>query len=131
MRVSANGGTPELLIAREAEVNLAFPQMLPDGESVLLSRGDRRSGQAVVHSLESGEQKVLFTGVGARYVSTGHIVYTVDDVLFAVPFDLDTLEVVGGPVARALPAGRAPRPRAPTDRDRQAGVRAAAWRWDR
>ena len=96
MRVSGNGGTPELLFAGEG---LVFPQMLPDGESVLLSRGNRDSGQVVVHSLESGEQKILFAGVFAKYVSTGHIVYTVDDVLFAVPFDLDTLEVVGGPVA--------------------------------
>ena len=101
MRVSTNGGTPELLIAGEAEVGLARPQMLPDGESVLLTRdpGLPASGEVAVHSLESGEQKFLFAGVGARYVSTGHIVYTVDDVLFAVPFDLDTLEVVGGPVA--------------------------------
>ena len=99
MRVSANGGTPELLIAGEAGPDLGFSQMLPDGESVLLSRGNRDSGQAVVHSLESGEPKVLFDGVFPKYLFTGHIVYTVDDVLFAVPFDLDTLEVVGGPVA--------------------------------
>ncbi len=45
----------------------------------------------------ASESKLLY--VSARYVSTGHIVYTIDDVLFAVPFDLDTLEVVGGPVA--------------------------------
>ena len=97
MRVSANGGTPEVLIAGEG--NLAHPQMLPGGKSVLLSRGDRNSGQVVVYSLESGEPKVLFDGVFPKYVSTGHIVYAVDDVLFAVPFDLDKLEVVGGPVA--------------------------------
>jgi serine/threonine-protein kinase len=109
MRVSANGGTPELLIAR-GEVNLAAPQMFPGGGSVLLTRGSDlpASGEVVVHSLESGEQKILFAGVDAKYVSTGHIVYSVDDVLFAVPFDLDTLEVVGGAVAmvegvRALP----------------------------
>ena len=101
MRVSANGGTPELLIAAAAEGGLAAPQMLPGGSSVLLTRGSDLpiSGEVVVHSLESGEQKILFAGVSAKYVSTGHIVYTVDDVLFAVPFDLDRLEVVGGPVA--------------------------------
>ncbi|MDA2935007.1 protein kinase [Acidobacteria bacterium AH-259-D05] len=100
MRVSANGGTPELLIS-DPEGIIAWPQMLPGGRSVLLSRSSNwpASGQVVVYSLESGEQKVLFAGVYGKYVSTGHIVYTVDDVLFAVPFDLDTLEVVGGPVA--------------------------------
>ncbi len=56
MRVSANGGTPEVLIAGDSD--LVLPQMLPDGESVLLSRGPDQpaSGEVVVHSLESGEQ---------------------------------------------------------------------------
>ena len=100
MRVSANGGTPELLISDPGENNLVAPQILPDGESVLLTQSlNPGAGEIVLHSLESGEQKVLFAGVIARYVPTGHIVYTIDDVLFAVPFDLDTLEVVGGPVA--------------------------------
>ena len=99
LRVSANGGTPELLIAGKS--GLGMPQMLPDGKSVLVHQGPAAptSGEVVVHSLESGEEKVLFSGVSPRYVSTGHIVYAVDDVLFAVPFDLDTLETVGGPVA--------------------------------
>ena len=100
MSVSANGGTPEVLIS-DPDGFVAWPQMLPGGSSVLFCRSLTWpvSGEVVVHSLESGEQKVLFAGFGARYVSTGHIVYAVDDVLFAVPFDLDTLEVVGGPVA--------------------------------
>ena len=99
MRVSANGGIPEVMISASAG-GTAQPQMLPGGRSVLFSGGLNMplSGEAVVHSLESGETKVLFAGVYAKYVATGHIVYTVDDVLFAVPFDLDTMEVVGGPV---------------------------------
>ena len=109
MRVSANGGTPELLIAGPAEARLSFPQMLPDGESVLLSRGGSSSGRVVVYSLESGEPKVLFDGVFSKYLSTGHIVYAVDDVLFAVPFDPDTLEVLGGQVAM-VEGVRAPPP---------------------
>ena len=100
MRVSANGGTPEVLISNSGEI-FGRPQILPGGSSVLFTRlpNSLALGEVVVHSLESGEQKVLFTGRGARYIFTGHIVYTVDDVLFAVPFNLDTLEVVGGPVA--------------------------------
>ena len=100
MRVSANGGTPEILISA-GDGRTVHPQMLPDGKSVLFTRipDPPSSGEVVVHSLETGEQKVLFTGLYARYVSTGHIVYTINDVLFAVPFDLDTLEVMGGPVA--------------------------------
>jgi serine/threonine-protein kinase len=99
MRVSANGGTPEVLISNPGTIG--SPQMLPGGSRLLVTRhfNAPASDEIVVHFLESGEQKVLFAGTSPRYVSTGHIVYAVDDVLFAVPFDLDTLEVVGGAVA--------------------------------
>jgi serine/threonine-protein kinase len=42
----------------------------------------------------------LFAGVGAWYLRTGHIVYGLpnNSNLFAVPFDLDRLEVTGGAV---------------------------------
>ena len=52
-----------------------------------------------MQSLDSGERTVLFAGMSAKYVSTGHIVYVEDNVLFAVPFDLATLQVVGGTVS--------------------------------
>ena len=97
LRVSENGGTPELLIASEG-VNMGDPQILPGGSSVLFHRGDRTTAEVVVQSLDTEEQKVLFPGVHPTYISTGHILYGLDDVLLAVPFDLDTLEIVGGPV---------------------------------
>ena len=51
--------------------------------------------QIVVYSLETGERKVLIDGGrDARYVPTGHVVYVLDGTLLAVPFDVDTLEVV-------------------------------------
>jgi serine/threonine-protein kinase len=104
MRVSANGGTPELLIGTEPGELVHGPQTMPDGKSVLftlasgpgLRRWDR--AQIVVQSLESGERKVLWNGGSdARYVPTGHIVYALEDALFAVPFDLARLEVTGSP----------------------------------
>ena len=96
MRVSANGGTPELLA--DVGVITAQPQILPDGDSVLYWLGSNDEGEIVLHSLESNEQTVLFSGVSPTYVPTGHIVYGVQNVLFAVPFDIATLEVTGGPV---------------------------------
>jgi hypothetical protein len=53
-----------------------------------------------VQSPESAEAKILFAGQGARYVPTGHLIYGLDGVLLAVPFDPRTLDVVGvgGPV---------------------------------
>ena len=105
LRVSDNGGTPELLVNPEGmpEGIVGAPrnvQVLPGGDFVLFGVGTTRfEGLAVVQSVESGEQTVLFPGVRARYVPTGHIIYTVGDVLFAVPFDPATLEVTGGPVS--------------------------------
>ena len=105
MRVSANGGNPELLVATEEGEQVHGPQMLPDGESLLFTitnvAGQTRwdEAQIVAESLESGERKVLWTGGSdARYVPTGHLVYALEDVLFAIPFDLASLEVTGGPV---------------------------------
>ena len=55
--------------------------------------------QIVVHSLETGERKVLIEGGrDARYLATGHLVYVFDGTLVAVPFDARRIEVTGGPV---------------------------------
>ena len=52
-----------------------------------------------VLSLEAGEVRTLLEGgSGARYSSTGHLVYTRAGALFAVAFDASTLEVTGAPV---------------------------------
>ena len=99
MRVSADGGVPELIVSSEEEGG--YPQLLPNGNAVLFNGGGgprASGGQVRVYSLDSGESKMLFPGDRPRYVSTGHIVYAQDDVLFAVPFDIDLLEVTGGPV---------------------------------
>jgi serine/threonine-protein kinase len=50
--------------------------------------------------LGSGERRVLVQGASTgRYVSSGHLVYSRDDALFAVRFDLAHLQVSGSPVA--------------------------------
>jgi serine/threonine-protein kinase len=79
--------------------------MLPGGEWVLFTLTSGRSvsrwdeAQIVVQSLESSERKILWEGGSdALYVPTGHLVYALEDVLFALPFDLASLEVSGGPV---------------------------------
>ena len=54
----------------------------------------------MVQSLQSGERKVLLEGGGdARYVPTGHLIYAFEDGLFALPFDVGSLEASGGPVS--------------------------------
>ena len=99
LRVSANGGTPEVLI-EDSGAGLTYgPRILPDGRSVLFQAEGPVVGDVVVQSLESGERKVLFPGLFPRYLPTGHLVYGLDDVLLAVPFDLTTLEAVGEPIS--------------------------------
>ena len=105
MRVSANGGTPELVIEAKEGEQVHGPQLLPDGDSVLFSvttgKGSTRwdEGQVVVQSLRTGERTVVLEGGSdARYVRSGHLVYALENRLFAVSFDADRLEVQGGPV---------------------------------
>ncbi len=111
MRVSANGGTPEPLM----KVDLAsiqeggfpaFPRILPDGKTLLYTSVIQLSplkAKIMLQSLASGEHRELFEGINAEYISTGHLVYglgAADDAdLFAVPFNLDALEVTGSPVS--------------------------------
>jgi serine/threonine-protein kinase len=105
MRVSANGGKPDLLVGvKEGEVAHG-PQMLAGGQTVLFtlaggSGGDRwDTAKIVVQSLRTGERKTLIEGGSdGRYLPTGHIVYARGGVLFAVAFDSERLEVKPGPV---------------------------------
>jgi len=111
MRVSADGGTPEMLIKGNL-LNAAkegfpvVPQMLPDGKTLLFTNytgADPSNWQIGIQSLKSGDRKILIrSGAGATYCPTGHLVYSLANNntfnLLAVPFDLDRLEVKGGSV---------------------------------
>jgi serine/threonine-protein kinase len=97
MRVSANGGRPEL-IASSPETGTNSAQLLPGGEYLLFTLYSKN--QIAIQSIKSGVRKTIIeTGAGARYVSSGHIIYAVGGNLLAVPFDLKRLQVTGGPVA--------------------------------
>ncbi len=98
MRVSANGGTPEVIVKPVENEIIYNPQILPDGNSILFTRVRPSPEKTMVQSLKSGERKELFEGIAARYLPTGHIVYTVGSNLFAVRFDINALKVIGGQV---------------------------------
>jgi Tol biopolymer transport system component len=52
----------------------------------------------VVYSMASGQRKTVQRGgFYARYLPSGHLVYMHEGTLFAVPFDLQRLEVTGQP----------------------------------
>lgn len=118
MRVSDGGGRPERLLDAKGEGVMNSPQMLPDGQTLLFTLGantgsrDRwDQARIVAQSLGTGERKTLIEGgSGARYVPTGHLVYVLRGVLWAVPFDLKRLEVAAdaGPVPIVEGVWRAP-----------------------
>ena len=105
MRVSANGGTPEILVSVKDGEQAYGPQILPGGETVLFTLASGTAAQRwdtariVTYSLRSGERKTLVDGGSdGRYVPTGHLVYATGGIVFAVPMDLNRLEVGSGPV---------------------------------
>lgn len=112
-RVSANGGTPELLIHAGQGEQLHGPRLLPGGNSVLFTVttvvGASRWDQAdiVVQSLSTGQRtSIVKGGSDARYLPTGHLVYAVADALFAVPFDVEGLRVRGSAMSVLDGVGR-------------------------
>ena len=104
IQVAGAGGTPDVLVSVEPPTEAHQPQMLPGGEAVLytLGTGGPRgwdAAQIVVEQVATGERTVVIEGGSdARYLPTGHLVYALGDTLLAVPFDVDRLDVTGGPV---------------------------------
>jgi serine/threonine-protein kinase len=104
-RIPADGGTPEVMTIPDpdnGERTHRWPQQLPGG-GVLLTVGTSEirtfdDARLAVWSPETGElHTVVEGGMYGRYVSTGHLIFTRDGTLFAVPFDPDRLEVSGRP----------------------------------
>jgi serine/threonine-protein kinase len=93
--VSSNGGIPDVITQGEG---FYHPQLLPDGKSLLFTFGTPPY-RIIVQSLQSGERTEFFAGDNARYIPTGHIIYALENNLFAIPFDLKTLKTTGGQVS--------------------------------
>ena len=106
-RVSANGGTPEaitLLDSASGEISHRFPQLLPDGKTILFTIKQNNItsfDDAVIAAQRIGtkDRKILVRGGSfAKYVPTGYLIYMRAKTIFAVPFDAEQLEVKGPPV---------------------------------
>ncbi len=112
MAVSADGGeaTPVTTLDESVgEVTHRWPQILPDGRVLFTAHVSAAGGfdaaTLKVVDRATGEQTVVYRGgYYGRYAESGHLLFVNDGTLFAVPFDLDTLEVVGStaPVAEGV-----------------------------
>ncbi len=96
-RIPSGGGAPvPLTELASGEGFHRWPQILPGGRTVLFSAG----ANLEVMSLGDRRRKRLqLRGTYGRYLPSGHLVYSSNGTLFAVPFDLDRLEVRGSPAA--------------------------------
>ena len=105
-RVSGSGGEPEVLTTLDSEhgeSSHSWPFVIPGHEAVLFvaSTGSAlTTGQLAVLDFKSGDVTRLgLAGVSPHYVSTGHLVYATEDgSVRAVPFDANSLDVIGFPV---------------------------------
>ena len=107
-KVSAEGGQPVLVAekvrsgGKEGPRDLAWPQILPGGRTVLVSDGDASLwGHAAVLDLENRELSDLgVETVFSRYVPTGHLLHVQPDgSLLATRFDPSSRRTTGAPVA--------------------------------
>jgi eukaryotic-like serine/threonine-protein kinase len=104
LRVSPDGGTPEVIVDLPTGESAIGPQML-SGDRVLFTwaeglGADRwERAKIVVQNIKTGERTVLIDGGSdGRYLPSGHIVYALGGNLLAVPFDIRAMKVTGGPV---------------------------------
>ena len=102
--VPSAGGVLETKLIMTGSGSQSVSDVLPDGQAALVAthtnaiRAD--FADISVFNLGTRQTKALsLRGYEARYVASGHIVFSRDGSLYAVPFDADRLEVSGSPVA--------------------------------
>jgi Tol biopolymer transport system component len=102
-RIPSAGGPPmPVTDFQNGENTHRWPQVLPGGKAVLFTAsptaGAFDGANIEVMSLADHRRKTLVRGgTFARYLPSGHLIYVNRGTLFAVPFDVDRLEVHGTP----------------------------------
>ena len=108
VRMADDGSSPETFAMAElgggqdsgtSRAFSRFPHSLPGGEAVLYTVGFGEQADIWVLSVETGQSDLLFEGgAAARYVPSGHLVYTDRGELWAVPFDVGRLQLSGSAI---------------------------------
>jgi hypothetical protein len=100
-RVSAAGSTPVPATALDrsrGEVYHAWPSFLPDGRHFLYAAATGGKGGVFGASLDSNEVKPLFDVPSNAIYASGYLLFGVNGVLMAQPFDAAKLQLEGEPV---------------------------------
>ena len=103
-RVGAGGGKPEALTdpdSGKGEPIHGWPQILPDGKTVLFALETGEGAVNALLSLDTGDWQPILEQeelrAVARYAPSGHLLLAPSGELIAIPFDLERLEVTGAP----------------------------------
>jgi eukaryotic-like serine/threonine-protein kinase len=108
LRVSANGGTPVVVVSPSPPFAYMHPQFLPDGKSFLFHRGrpgNFDQNELVMRSLDKDDETVvLYGGYDYQFLKSGYLLYAqgarnqrLD--LSAVAFDVRARKTIGNPTA--------------------------------
>jgi len=102
-RAPAEGGPPKpLFIAQDPTELMTWPQLLPGGRHVIYTSSDGGGADRAniaVHALVGDERKILIKGgTYGRYLASGHLLYVNQGTLYAAPFDVRSLSIVGAAV---------------------------------
>ncbi|HUP25842.1 MAG TPA: protein kinase [Thermoanaerobaculia bacterium] len=107
MQVAAAGGRPRQLTTLDdeaGETNHWGAEWLPGAKALLFTANrigaNERERQIALYTPETGKHRVLLEGLHPLYSPSGHIVFgrAGSSTVWAVPFDLARLELVGPPV---------------------------------
>jgi serine/threonine-protein kinase len=113
-RIPSSGGTPTPVTELAGgELTHRWPQILPGGKAILFTAhsqaGAFDEATIEVMTLSDRRRKTIHRGgTFGRYMPSGHVIYVNHGMLFAVPFDLDRLEVRGTPIQVIEEVGYAP-----------------------
>jgi hypothetical protein len=107
---AAGGGEAETLTTPDrerGEVRHSWPSFLPGGRALLFTISYAvRGPEVAVLNLETGVTTVLLSGLRARYLPSGHLVFIQGSTVMAAAFDPVRLEMIGSPVVVPIAAVR-------------------------
>jgi serine/threonine-protein kinase len=97
-RVQDSGGDPvPITQLKEEERTHKWPEVLPDGESVLFTSSSNsqnfEDARIMIQPLAGGDPKELVKGYHGRYLASGHLAYIYQDSLYVERFDPQTYSI--------------------------------------
>ena len=85
VRTAAGGDLQPLIEPPDDVTSYHRPRFLPNGRAVVFhTYNPRDTMQVALYDFETGQEQVLFRGDTPHYVTSGHLVFSRDDFLWAV-----------------------------------------------